>query len=138
MDRMTLARQNQLAAAIVIHNDRVLLVRRSLTERFLPGIWGIPCGKIDPGEDPTSGALRELKEETGLIGEVRRLTGYSEFMSEWNGETVHNWQINYLVKPLSFEITLPKSDQDFRWVPIYELDKFGLDDHNLISIKQAL
>lgn len=27
----------------------------------------IPAGKLDPGEDPRSGALRELKEETGAV-----------------------------------------------------------------------
>ena len=27
----------------------------------------IPAGKLDPGEDPVTGALRELKEETGAV-----------------------------------------------------------------------
>ena len=27
----------------------------------------IPAGKLEPGEDPVSGALRELKEETGCL-----------------------------------------------------------------------
>jgi 8-oxo-dGTP diphosphatase len=130
--------QNRLAAAVVLHNGRVLVVRRSFAEQFLPGVWGIPCGKLGPGEDPESGALRELKEETGLIGEVRRLAGRSEFTSEWNGQAVHNAQANYLVKPLSFEITLPNLDQDYRWVSVSELDSAGLDDHNLRAIKQAL
>ena len=30
----------------------------------------IPAGKLDPGEDPLSGALRELQEETGAIPET--------------------------------------------------------------------
>ena len=28
---------------------------------------GIPAGKLEPGEDPVAGALRELKEETGAV-----------------------------------------------------------------------
>ena len=30
----------------------------------------IPAGKLDPGEDPATGALRELREETGAVPEV--------------------------------------------------------------------
>jgi 8-oxo-dGTP diphosphatase len=138
MARMNQLRQSRLAAAVVMHDDQVLLVRRSLTERFLPGVWGIPCGKLNPGEDPAIGALRELKEETGLIGRVRRRAGQSDFISEWDGSTVHNTQVNYLVKPLSFDVTLPEPDQEFRWLPIAELDGAGLDEHNLSAIKQAL
>ena len=40
----------ELAAAVVMHNDHVLIVRRSRSEGFLPGRWGVPCGKIDEGE----------------------------------------------------------------------------------------
>jgi len=30
------------------------------------GIWGIPKGLLDPGEDPQAAARREFREETGL------------------------------------------------------------------------
>lgn len=29
--------------------------------------WGLPGGKIDPGEQPLEAAMRELKEETGFF-----------------------------------------------------------------------
>ncbi len=37
------------------------------------GWWTLPGGGIDHGESPRDGALRELTEETGLIGEVQDL-----------------------------------------------------------------
>ena len=30
----------------------------------------LPAGKLDPGEDPVTGALRELKEETGAVPDI--------------------------------------------------------------------
>ena len=30
----------------------------------------IPAGKLEPGEDPVAGALRELKEETGAVPDI--------------------------------------------------------------------
>ena len=130
--------QNRLAGAVVLHDDHILVVRRSRRERFLPGIWGIPCGKLNHGENPTAGALRELKEETGLTGEIRQFAGCSDFISEWDGRPVHNIQINYLVRPLSLDVVLPERDQEYQWIRTSELADAGLDTHNLNAITQAL
>ena len=56
---------------VVIHNDRVLLVRRSKPP--YSGLWTIPGGKVHWGETLQQAAERELLEETGIIaraGEV--------------------------------------------------------------------
>jgi 8-oxo-dGTP diphosphatase len=90
-----------LAAAVVVHDDRVLIVRRSKTERFLPCVWGVPCGKVDPDEEARDAAVRELREETGLSGTVVRRLGQSVFSSLWRGQTVRN---------------LPKADQEAAWL----------------------
>lgn len=34
------------------------------------GIWLPPGGHIDPNEDPVQAVLREVREETGIIGEI--------------------------------------------------------------------
>ena len=50
-------------------SSRLLLCRLSdITER--PGWWTLPGGGIDFGEHPEEGALRELHEETGLVGKI--------------------------------------------------------------------
>jgi 8-oxo-dGTP diphosphatase len=52
--------------------DRVLLCRLSPDERAA-GSWTLPGGGIDFGEHPADAVLRELTEETGLVGVVERL-----------------------------------------------------------------
>ncbi|PVI04447.1 hypothetical protein DM02DRAFT_556302 [Periconia macrospinosa] len=47
--------------------NKLLLVQRAKTERAFPEFWEIPGGKVDePDETIIHGAVRELKEETGL------------------------------------------------------------------------
>jgi len=55
----------QKAAVCLIMSDdgKVLAVSR----RDDPTAWGLPGGKVDPGEEPIQAASRELAEETGLV-----------------------------------------------------------------------
>jgi 8-oxo-dGTP pyrophosphatase MutT (NUDIX family) len=44
---------------------QLLLLRRAAGARC-PGAWEVVHGRLEPGERPTEGALREVREETGL------------------------------------------------------------------------
>jgi ADP-ribose pyrophosphatase YjhB (NUDIX family) len=57
-------------AAVFDPDGRILLVRRADD-----GLWCLPCGWVEPNESPEEAAVREAREETGLIVEVRRLVG---------------------------------------------------------------
>jgi 8-oxo-dGTP diphosphatase len=54
-----------VAAAVVVHDGRVLLVRRSLPEAGL--VWQFPAGKIEACESDVEAAVRETWEEVGLL-----------------------------------------------------------------------
>jgi len=47
-------------------NTAVLLARRAIPP--FVGKWVLPGGHLEPGETPRRGALRELLEETGVVG----------------------------------------------------------------------
>ena len=59
-------------AGVVVEGDRILLVRRG-PNASRAGLWCIPCGYLDYGEEVRAGAAREVAEETGLevtVGDV--------------------------------------------------------------------
>jgi 8-oxo-dGTP diphosphatase len=60
-----------VGAAVVIRDDdgRLLLIKRG-PGATRSGLWAIPAGYVDYGEDVRKAAARELSEETGLVAEV--------------------------------------------------------------------
>ncbi len=60
-----------VGAAVVIRDDagRVLMVKRG-PGATQAGLWSVPAGFVDYGEEVRAAAARELLEETGLIAEV--------------------------------------------------------------------
>jgi 8-oxo-dGTP diphosphatase len=60
-----------VGAAVVVFNDdgRLLMVRRG-RGASRSGLWSIPAGFVDYGEEIRTAAARELLEETGLIADV--------------------------------------------------------------------
>ncbi len=59
--------------AIIPRQSGVLLLRRRKDD-FLPGIYEMPGGAVEPDESFQEAILREVREETGL--EVRRVNDY--------------------------------------------------------------
>lgn len=57
--------------AVVVRDGAVLLVRRANPPD--QGLWGCPGGRIERGETVFAAAERELKEETGIVGQADRL-----------------------------------------------------------------
>lgn len=65
--------QPGISAAIIVHEYRVLMVRRRIREGEL--MWQFPAGAIEPGETAEQAAVRETAEETGLTVEAIKLLG---------------------------------------------------------------
>jgi ADP-ribose pyrophosphatase YjhB (NUDIX family) len=68
--------QVKTGTGVIIRDSlgRILLEKRSDC-----GMWGLPGGRIEPGESILDAATREVKEETSLTVEIIRLVGvYSE------------------------------------------------------------
>ena len=67
----------KVAAAVLIKKDNCVLLVRRVNEPAR-GLWTLPAGFVDAGEDPAHAAERECFEETGLTVHV---TGILDIIS---------------------------------------------------------
>ncbi len=56
----------EAAGGLVQRDDAFLFIKRN-------GIWDIPKGKLEQGETPEVGAIREIEEECGLVAPVIKM-----------------------------------------------------------------
>jgi 8-oxo-dGTP diphosphatase len=66
------------ASAVVFRGPEVLLVERGKAP--LAGLWSLPGGHIEAGETARAAALREVREETGVEADIRRLIDIHEII----------------------------------------------------------
>jgi 8-oxo-dGTP diphosphatase len=62
-----------VGALVYDPDGRILLVQRANDPGR--GLWSLPGGRVEPGEDDAAALVREMAEETGLVVEPGALVG---------------------------------------------------------------
>jgi 8-oxo-dGTP diphosphatase len=98
----------------LVDGGRVLAARRSRPEA-LAGLWELPGGKVEPGEDPAAAAAREMLEELGCTVTV---TGWLDGSSVISEDVVLRVAVAHLV----VGDPVPSEHDAVRWLRADELD----------------
>ena len=98
------------AYALCVEDGRILLCRIAPGYWSGVGEWTLPGGGLDFGEPPRDGAIRELAEETGLVGEITGLADVLSWSGRWQhprdgvDEAYHGLQVVYRVRIIGGEL----------------------------------
>lgn len=124
--------------AIVIDEGKVLLVRRGHDP--LQGYWSIPGGGVNTGETLEAAVCRELREETGLIGEPLFLAAvFERLMPDANGTTEYHYVlIDYVCRIIGGEAA-PDDDADaLGWFALDEAETLQMTPGTFDVLARAL
>ncbi len=113
---------------LVNPRGEILILQRSKKDNVLPGYWDIPGGTLEDGEDPAVGAIREVKEETGIDISNPRL-----FFQKSNVDSQKNKQfitLIFQVKTTENAVVLNPEDHDaYKWIQLSEIQNFKTVDY---------
>lgn len=111
--------QNVAVSAFIPHNGKVLIVQRAADEKFLPNIWEQVGGKVEWGENPLAGLVREVKEEAGIT--VKALQPY--YVSDYTpNDERHMIEIGIICEVIGNpDITLSPEHQAYAWATEAEI-----------------
>lgn len=105
-------------ALIVNGKGEVLLCHRSDIDA-----WNLPGGVVEHGESPWDAALRETREEVGLIVEVERLAGV--YAKPDHDEIV----FSFVCRVVGGELGTSDEADDVRYFPVQQLPANTLRKH---------
>ncbi len=112
--------------AVVLRGPRALLVRRGRPP--MAGRWGFPGGLLELGESLAEGAVRELKEETGVVATpLETLTAVDSIARDGQGRVrVHYVLVAVRALWQEGEGVAGDDAEDVAWLSADEIRERGL------------
>ncbi len=91
---------HEVAAALIIQSQKILLGLRSASRTFYPNVWDVFGGHMESGERQEETLVRELEEELGIAPSERKyletlheptaaLTVHLYLVTAWTGTPVN-------------------------------------------------
>lgn len=124
--------------AVVLHQGRVLLVRRG--GQPSSGKWSLPGGLVELGETTAEAIHREIREECGIgitvvdvAGVLDRVTRDAEGRVRY-----HYVLIDYLAFPESEAVVAGTDAAECRWVEIERVNELDVTDGLSDMIRRGL
>jgi 8-oxo-dGTP pyrophosphatase MutT (NUDIX family) len=101
----------------------------------------LPKGHIEAGETPEMAAIREIQEETGILGEVLAPLGTIDFWFVAEDRRVHKTVHHYLLRAIGGELSdLDVEVTEVAWVPLDQLESklAYADERRLIRVATTM
>jgi len=103
-------------------HQAAVIVRRNRAGRLE---WCLPKGHLEGSETPEEAAVREIHEETGIVGVVRTELGVIDYWFSGEDRRVHKVVHHFLLRAEGGTITAEgdpdREAEDALWVPVADL-----------------
>jgi ADP-ribose pyrophosphatase YjhB (NUDIX family) len=125
----THAKVAPVISCIVMYNEKILLVQRSMTMNLHPGKWAGISGFLDEPHKTVEEKVREeMREELGIVEEdILSIEEHSEVIEEEDEEYDKTWLFHpVLVTVGTDRIDLNWEGEQYEWVDPADVHDFDL------------
>ena len=115
--------RREISAGCVVYRKNGVEAEVALIQPRDREAWSLPKGLIEQGETPENAALREVREETGLLGDIveRIDTIKYSYNARWEKPPIRVFKIVtfYLLRTTGGDVSLHDKEVDrVEWFPI--------------------
>jgi 8-oxo-dGTP diphosphatase len=123
--------------AIIMRDDKILIIKRSSKEDCFKNQWDIPGGKFNFGENPSDCLKREVFEETNIeiYDDFQPVRVWTFFKDNGRTQVVG---ITFLCRYKSGKIRISKEHTDFKWINPSEIDAYDIHDGIKEDVRVAM
>lgn len=114
-----------VAVAVVVNQEKKILLAKRLKHQFKADYWEFPGGKFEPGELAQHALARELLEEVNLSPEVIKPISCVEHHYPEMSVRLHVYLVTHWQGELKACL-----GQQLKWVAIDELKDYALPEAN--------
>ena len=111
-------------SVLIDDNEQILLVKRNIEPKI--GMWCLPGGFMELDESPEEAALRELKEETGLDGQIEQLLGVTTNKSAQYTTVL---MMGFLIKKYSGKLIAGDDASEVKFFNYKDLPEIAFESH---------
>ena len=119
---------DRFVVGVIVPCDGKILILQRPADDFMPGIYELPSGKVEPGETLSDAIARELLEETGLhVGSVVSHVGDFDYVS---GSLKRTRQLNFEVRVREVREVIHPDHVAAAWVKEADLGRYPITDES--------
>jgi 8-oxo-dGTP pyrophosphatase MutT (NUDIX family) len=113
-------RKDFSAGGVVLRGDDVAVIVPKRRGNQSGRVLGLPKGHLDGNETEVEAAIREVREETGLVAEPVAKLGEISYSYERKGQAIDKRVVFYLFEYRSGELSHDHEIEQVQWMPIDE------------------